>query len=145
MSDPVSSDPRGMPQAPRGRISFVFLAALAATAAATTTALYVLESLLARRAENHAMERAGSPIPETASDPDDWRARFPEQYDSFMTPVTEERTPYGGNVPYSRLDADPRWKLLLAGNPFGVEWTEDRGHRHALADQEQAARLEAAV
>jgi nitrite reductase (cytochrome c-552) len=141
MTDPVSPQPSRARQSLRRKISFVFLAALAGTAAATTIALYVLEGLLARRAENHAMERAGSPIAETAANPDDWRARFPEQYDSFLTPGAKQRTPYGGNVPYSHLEADPRWKLLLAGNPFGVEWTEDRGHRHALADQEEAARL----
>jgi nitrite reductase (cytochrome c-552) len=123
------------------RGSGILLAIVVGTATAAATALYVVGRLLERRAENRALERAAPSVPEAATDPSEWRARFPEQYDSFMSPAPEQRTPFGGSVPFSRLDADPRWTRLLAGNPFGAEWNEERGHRHALVDQEAAARL----
>jgi nitrite reductase (cytochrome c-552) len=72
------------------------------------------------------------------------------QYDGYKRTVDQVRTRYGGSeavprtptaadprsvVAQSRLEADPRLKILWAGYAFSKDFREERGHAYMLEDQ----------
>ncbi len=84
------------------------------------------------------------------SDPAVWGKNFPLQYDDYKKTVDQVRTRYGGSeavpqtptsvdprsvVAQSRLEEDPRLKMLWAGYAFSKDFREERGHAHMLEDQ----------
>jgi len=77
-----------------------------------------------------------------------WKANFPREYDGYIkTMKTSELAQYskwgryGGSEAFSRLDKYPDLTRLYAGYPFSVEYNEERGHMHALADMLKVKRL----
>jgi nitrite reductase (cytochrome c-552) len=76
------------------------------------------------------------PIAETELDPAVWGVNFPREYDSFMKTKDDTiSTPYGGSVPYSKLERVPAMVRIWAGYPFSVDYNKARGHYYALTDQ----------
>jgi nitrite reductase (cytochrome c-552) len=84
-------------------------------------------------------------------DPAIWGKNFPLQYDGYRRTVDQVRTRYGGSeavqrtpskadprsvVAQSRLEEDPRLKIMWAGYAFSHDFREERGHAHMLSDQE---------
>jgi len=83
-------------------------------------------------------------------DPAVWGKNFPLQYDGYLRTVDQIRTRYGGSeaVPHSptqadprsvvaqsRLEDDPRLKIMWAGYAFAKDFREERGHAYMLDDQ----------
>lgn len=83
-------------------------------------------------------------------DPEIWGKNFPLQYDGYKRTADQVRTRYGGSealphtpteadprsvVAQSRLEEDPRLKTMWDGYAFAVDFREERGHAHMLADQ----------
>ena len=83
-------------------------------------------------------------------DPEVWGMNFPLQYDGYKRTVDQVRTRYGGSeaeprtpsdkdprsvVAQSRLEEDPRLKMMWAGYAFAVDFREERGHAFMLEDQ----------
>ena len=83
-------------------------------------------------------------------DPAVWGKNFPVQYDSYRRTVDQVRTRYGGSeavprtpsqadprsiVAQSRLEEDPRLKIMWAGYAFAADFREERGHAFMLDDQ----------
>jgi nitrite reductase (cytochrome c-552) len=83
-------------------------------------------------------------------DPAVWGKNFPVQYDSYRRTVDQVRTRYGGSeavprtpsqvdprsvVAQSRLEEDPRLKIMWAGYAFATDFREERGHAFMLDDQ----------
>jgi len=79
-----------------------------------------------------------------------WGRNFPMQYDSYRRTVDQVRTRYGGSeavprtpteadprsiVAQSRLEEDPRLKIMWAGYAFAKDFREERGHAYMLDDQ----------
>ena len=79
-----------------------------------------------------------------------WGKDFPLQYDAYRRTVDQQRTRYGGSeavprtptdadprsvVAQSRLDADPRLRIMWAGYAFATDFREERGHAYMLEDQ----------
>jgi len=84
-------------------------------------------------------------IAENELDPAVWGQNFPRQYDSFMK--TQDRTietPYGGSVPWDKLEKFPALKRIWAAMPFSVDYNEESGHYYALSDQKETKRQEVA-
>jgi nitrite reductase (cytochrome c-552) len=84
-------------------------------------------------------------------DPEIWGKNFPLQYDGYKRTVDQTRTRYGGSeavprtptqadprsvVAQSRLEEDPRLKMMWAGYAFSKDFREERGHAYMLVDQE---------
>ena len=67
-------------------------------------------------------------------DPQKWAVNYPHQYDTWLRTQEMSLTPHGGSQPYQKLDADPRLKILFAGNSFAKDYREDRGHYWSLDD-----------
>ncbi len=72
------------------------------------------------------------PLAEDEIDSEAFSKHYPRHYDSFKRNFEQEKTEYGGSVPYSKLEADPSLKKLFAGMPFSIDHNEDRGHVYAL-------------
>ncbi len=83
-------------------------------------------------------------------DPEVWGKNFPIQYDDYKRTVDQVRTRYGGSealprtptqadprsiVAQSRLEDDPRLKIMWAGYAFSKDFREERGHAFMLEDQ----------
>ena len=49
-------------------------------------------------------------------------------------------TKYGGSVPFSHLERDPRLKRIFAGYAFALEYNKARGHAWSLVDQDNTRR-----
>ncbi len=89
-------------------------------------------------------------LTDDTDDPAIWGKNFPQQYDGYLRTVDQQRTRYGGSeaiprtptnvdprsvVAQSRLEEDPRLKILWAGYAFSKDFREERGHAHMLDDQ----------
>ena len=83
-------------------------------------------------------------------DPAVWGKNFPLQYDGYLKTADQQRTRYGGSeatpktptdadprsvVAQSRLEEDPRLKIMWDGYAFSVDFREERGHAFMLDDQ----------
>jgi len=79
-----------------------------------------------------------------------WGKNFPLQYDGYKRTVDMVRTKYGGSeavprtptqadprsiVAQSKLEQDPRLKIIWAGYAFSKDFREERGHAYMLEDQ----------
>lgn len=89
-------------------------------------------------------------LSDTTEAPEVWGRNFPHQYDSYRRTVDQERTRFGGSealprtptaadprsvVAQSRLEEDPRLRIMWAGYPFAIDFREERGHAYMLEDQ----------
>lgn len=83
-------------------------------------------------------------------DPAIWGKNFPFQYDDYKRTVDQVRTRYGGSeaeprtptqadprsvVAQSKIEEDPRLKMIWAGYAFSRDFREERGHAFMLDDQ----------
>ena len=98
-------------------------------------------------------------LTDETEDPAIWGKNFPFQYDGYMRTVDQVRTRFGGSeavprtpsqadprsvVAQSKLEADPRLKIMWAGYAFAKDFREERGHAHMLDDQTYTERQIAA-
>ncbi len=89
-------------------------------------------------------------LTDETEDPALWGKNFPMQYDGYLRTVDQVRTRFGGSealprtptdvdprsvVAQSRLEEDPRLKIMWAGYAFSRDFREDRGHAYMLEDQ----------
>lgn len=82
-------------------------------------------------------------IPPGELDPAVWARNFTREYDSFQKMADDTiQTPYGGSVPFDKLQRYPALTRLFAGYPFSVEYNKARGHTYALTDQKKTKRLQ---
>ncbi|MCX6029773.1 MAG: ammonia-forming cytochrome c nitrite reductase subunit c552 [Chloroflexi bacterium] len=81
------------------------------------------------------------PIAANELDPAVWGKNFPREYDSFMKTKDDTiKTPYGGSVPFSKLERYPALVRVWAGYAFSVDYNKARGHFYALDDQKKTKR-----
>jgi nitrite reductase (cytochrome c-552) len=92
-----------------------------------------------------APRRGVAPIVEIAAqEPDShqWGINYPNQYSTLLkTGQNQERTAFGGSLPLSKLEEDPRLVKLFAGYGFSKDYNEERGHLHSLEDVRATKRV----
>jgi nitrite reductase (cytochrome c-552) len=89
-------------------------------------------------------------LTETTEDPAVWGKNFPLQWDGYRRTTDQVRTRFGGSeaiprtpsaadprsiVAQSRLEEDPRLRIMWAGYAFATDFREERGHAYMLDDQ----------
>jgi len=79
-------------------------------------------------------------LTEDTVEPAEWGKNFPREYDGFKRTREMQATKYGGSVPFSHLDKDPRLKRIFAGYAFELEYNKARGHAWSLQDQDNTRR-----
>ncbi|MCL6554608.1 MAG: ammonia-forming cytochrome c nitrite reductase subunit c552 [Firmicutes bacterium] len=142
-----------------GKLSLriVGLAVLAALAAAGGSALLV--TILERRTEARNPFYRVVELTDRTTDPAVWGKNFPLQWDGYRRTVDQVRTRFGGSeavprtptradprsvVAQSKLEEDPRLRILWAGYAFARDFREERGHAYMLDDQTYTERQVAA-
>ena len=121
---------------------------LAALVAAGVVALLV--NIVQRKQEARNPFYRVVEITDDTEDPAVWGKNFPLQYDDYKRTVDQVRTRYGGSeavprtptkadprsvVAESKVEADPRLKIMWAGYAFAKDFREERGHAYMLEDQ----------
>jgi nitrite reductase (cytochrome c-552) len=124
------------------------IAAIAAVAAAGGAALLV--NIMERKQEARNPFYRVVELNDNTEDPALWGKNFPLQYDAYKRTVDQVRTRFGGSeavprtpnqadprsiVAQSRLEEDPRLKIMWAGYAFAKDFREERGHAYMLLDQ----------
>ncbi len=124
------------------------VAAVAALAAAGIAAL--LANIVERKQEARNPFYRVVDLTDDTDDPAVWGKNFPFQYDGYKRTVDQVRTRFGGSeavprtpthadprsiVAQSKLEEDPRLKIMWAGYAFAKDFREDRGHAYMLDDQ----------
>ncbi len=105
----------------------------------------VLTNIQQHQDEARAFPARVVTIDQNELDPAVWGQNFPNEYDSFLKTKDDTiSTPYGGSVPYSKLERDPNLKRFWAGYPFSVDYNEERGHQYMLIDQKNTKRQQVA-
>jgi len=124
------------------------------TAAATVGVMWLYENIATRKQEAQQVVFSVVHLDETTEDPAEWGRNFPRQFDSYRRTVDMERTRYGGSeadpfavgehgVPktVSKIEQDPRLKILWNGYAFAIDFREERGHAYMLQDQKETERV----
>jgi nitrite reductase (cytochrome c-552) len=103
--------------------------------------LLLWQNILQRK--NEARQRVFKivDLTEATIDPAEWGKNYPRQYDGYRRTVDTARTRHGGSEAFQKLEADPRWRVLFDGYPFGVDYREERGHAYMLLDQDMTERV----
>ena len=133
---------------PSSRRLFVAVVVLAAVSTLAVTALLI--NIFERKQEARNPFYRVVELNDTIDDPAVWAKDFPLQYDLYQRTVDMQRTKYGGSealprspsqadprsvVARSKLEQDPRLKIIWAGYSFSADYRERRGHAYMLDDQ----------
>ncbi|MCI0607031.1 ammonia-forming cytochrome c nitrite reductase subunit c552 [bacterium] len=128
--------------------SRLLIAVIAAAAAAGGAALLV--NIMERKQEARNPFYRVVDLDDNTEDSALWGKNFPLQYDGYKRTVDQIRTRFGGSeaiprtpsqadprsvVAQSRLEEDPRLKIIWAGYAFAKDFREERGHAYMLLDQ----------
>lgn len=140
---------------PRGRrLKLVVIASLVAALGAVA-GVALLVNIMERKEEARNPFYRVVELTDETEDPELWGKNFPMQYDGYKRTVDQVRTRYGGSealphtpteadprsfVSQSRLQDDPRLKVMWAGYAFSRDFREERGHAYMLTDQEMTER-----
>ena len=138
-------------QANPNRRRLVMFVAVAGTAALVTLVLTgLLINIFERKQEGRNLFYRVVELTDDTEDPAVWGKNFPLQYDDYRRTVDQVRTRFGGSealphtptqadprtvVAQSRLEDDPRLKMMWAGYAFSKDFREERGHAYMLDDQ----------
>jgi nitrite reductase (cytochrome c-552) len=137
-------------QANRKRRSVRFVVLVAVVLLATVFGLALLVNIFQRKQEARNPFFRVVELTDDTVDPSIWGKNFPLQYDDYLKTTDQVRTRYGGSeaeprtptqadprsvVAQSRLEEDPRLKIMWAGYAFSKDFREERGHAYMLDDQ----------
>lgn len=132
----------------RRSLRLVVLVALVVLA--TVLGLALLVNIFQRKQEARNPFFRVVELTDDTIDPSIWGKNFPLQYDDYLKTTDQVRTRYGGSeaeprtptqadprsiVAQSRLEEDPRLKIMWAGYAFSKDFREERGHAYMLDDQ----------
>jgi len=132
------------------RRSLRFVALVALVVLATVLGLALLVNIFQRKQEARNPFFRVVELTDDTVDPSVWGKNFPLQYDDYLKTTDQVRTRYGGSeaeprtptqadprsvVAQSRLEEDPRLKIMWAGYAFSKDFREERGHAYMLDDQ----------
>jgi nitrite reductase (cytochrome c-552) len=136
---------------PRKRMTPGMIVAVVAVSALVTLAVVaLLVNIFERQQEGRNPFYRVVELNDDIEDPAVWGKNFPQQYDQYLRTVDQVRTRHGGSealprtptdadprsiVAQSRLEEDPRLKIMWAGYAFATDFREERGHAYMLEDQ----------
>lgn len=134
----TENNPAARSRRPTVLIAAAFIAGLLIMAGIAA----LLTNIQQRKAEAVEFPLRVVEIADGELDPAIWGQNFPRQYDSFVkTEDDSVETPYGGSVPYSKLERYPAMIRIWAGYAFSKDHNEERGHHYALIDQLNTQRV----
>ena len=138
------------PDNSRRRKIGMFVGIAGASALVTLIATGLLINIFERKQESRNPFYRVVELTDETEDPALWGKNFPLQYDDYRHTVDQVRTRFGGSealphtpthadprtiVAQSKLEDDPRLKIMWAGYAFSKDFREERGHAYMLDDQ----------
>jgi nitrite reductase (cytochrome c-552) len=138
------------PDNSRRRKLGMFMLIAGASALVTLIATGLLINIFERKQESRNPFYRVVELTDEIEDPALWGKNFPLQYDDYRHTVDQVRTRFGGSealphtpthadprtiVAQSKLEEDPRLKIMWAGYAFSKDFREERGHAYMLDDQ----------
>ena len=145
------------PERPFNWPKFLLFVGVAALITTGITALLV--NIFERKQEARNPFYRVVELTDETEDPAVWGKNFPLQYDDYRRTVDQVRTRFGGSeaeprtptkadprsiVSQSKIEEDPRLKVMWAGYAFARDFREERGHAYMLDDQTLTERQQAA-
>lgn len=84
-----------------------------------------------------------TPIPEKEYDPAVWGKQYPLEYKSFQRNLETSASPtgFGGSINYQKSEKEPEILVNFKGYGFSKDYSEDRGHPHAVEDLLKSKRV----
>lgn len=137
---------------------FFFITVIIAALAAVGGAALLLNIFERKQEARNPFYRVVELTDET-EDAETWGKNFPLQYDGYRRTIDQVRTRFGGSealprtpteadprslIAQSKLEEDPRLKIMWAGYAFSKDFREERGHAYMLDDQMFTERQQAA-
>src|SRR5882724_9300714 len=128
----------------------LFFLIVSAAVLATIVGVALLMNIFERTQEARNPFYRVVELTDDMDDPAVWGKNFPLQYDDYKRTVDQVRTRYGGSdvlphtptkadprsvVAQSKIEEDPRLKIMWAGYAFAKDFREERGHAYMLDDQ----------
>jgi len=132
------------------RRRLIFFAIVGTAVLLTIVGVALLMNILERKQEARNPFYRVVELTDDIDDPAVWGKNFPLQYDDYKRTVDQVRTRYGGSeaeprtptkadprlvVAQSKIEEDPRLKVMWAGYAFAKDFREERGHAYMLDDQ----------
>ncbi|MBX7214272.1 MAG: ammonia-forming cytochrome c nitrite reductase subunit c552 [Thermoflexales bacterium] len=118
-----------------------YLVIFAVLALLTVGMLLLLQNINTHQAEARQTSFRVANLTEDVVDPAVWGQNFPIQYDSYKRTVDIARTRFGGSEAIQKVADDTNLKIIFNGNPFAVDYREERGHAYMLIDQRETERV----
>src|ERR1051325_3089567 len=133
-----------------GRRRGLFFAIVGAAVLITVVAVGLLMNIFERKQEARNPFYRVVELTDETEDPAVWGKNFPLQYDDYKKTTDQVRTHFGGSeafphtptkadprsvVAQSKIEEDPRLKIMWAGYAFAKDFREERGHAYMLDDQ----------
>jgi nitrite reductase (cytochrome c-552) len=128
----------------------VFFLIVGLAVLATIVGVALLMNIFERKQEARNPFYRVVELTDDTEDPAVWGKNFPLQYDDYKRTTDQVRTHFGGSealprtptqadprsvVSQSRLEEDPRLRVMWAGYAFAKDFREERGHAYMLDDQ----------
>lgn len=127
----------------QNRSTMLLLAAFAVGMVVMAGLAALLVNISQRKAEAVEFPLRVVAIAENELDPAVWGQNFPRQYDAYLRTQDDTiETPYGGSVPYSKLEKYPAMVRIWAGYAFSKDHNEERGHFYTTIDQKETLRVQ---
>jgi nitrite reductase (cytochrome c-552) len=147
------------PDSPNGNATRLVIGIALGAAVLAVGAVALLVSIFEHKQEARNPFYRVVDLTDETEDPALWGKNFPLQYDGYLKTVDQVRTRFGGSeavpktpiqtdprsvVAQSKLEQDPRLKIMWAGYAFARDFREERGHAYMLVDQTYTERQIAA-
>src|SRR5215475_610155 len=128
----------------------IFFTIVGLAVLATIVGVALLMNIFERKQEARNPFYRVVELTDDTEDPAVWGKNFPLQYDDYKRTTDQVRTHFGGSealprtptqadprsvVSQSRLEEDPRLRVMWAGYAFAKDFREERGHAYMLDDQ----------
>ncbi|HEX8291737.1 MAG TPA: ammonia-forming cytochrome c nitrite reductase subunit c552, partial [Pyrinomonadaceae bacterium] len=158
MAEKDTEEVAAAPGPKRGGKAKIIIVASVLAALAAVGGMALLVNIMERKQEARNPFYRVVELTDETEDPAVWGKNFPLQYDGYVRTVDQVRTRYGGSeavprtpseadprslVAQSRLEEDPRLKVMWAGYAFSKDFREERGHAYMLTDQIYTERQQA--
>lgn len=133
----------------------LFALTVVAAALAAAGAIALLVTIFEHKQEARTPFFEVVAVTDTTEDPAVWGKNFPREFERYQLTKEQVPTRFAGSrpvphtptaadpravVPRSRLEEDPRLRIMWAGYAFALDYRERRGHAYMLDDQEYTGR-----